>query len=186
MRTALVPSAGLYASALGLAHAIDFCARMHVQALHARMAGVAAWARARTAAATGAGGMHAARLAFSCLPPPVHGGDAGGACGAPATLLDLRAVWAAHYTGLRLFGFRQGGGGGGIGGDGASEAGPHDHVSAFGVAELGGTLALHDMPSGISIAICVNQLAADASVSRHLLRLVCLELGLGAPRDVDL
>ena len=181
LRMALLPSAGLYASALGLAHAVDFCARVHVQALHARMAGAAAWARARTAAATGAGGADAARVAFSCPPPqPAHAAVAAsvGRSGRLSELVDLRAVWAAHYTGLRLFGFRRGGGDG--------EAGPHDHVSAFGVVGLGGTLALHDVPSGISIAITVNQLAADASVTQHLLRLVCAELGLGVPREADL
>jgi hypothetical protein len=179
LRMALLPSAGLYASALGLAHAVDFCARVHVQALHARMAGVAAWARARTAAATGAGGEDAARVAFSCPPPqPARAAAAGSSARPLAELVDLRAVWAAHYTGLRLFGFRRGGGDG--------EAGPHDHVSAFGVAGLGGTLALHDLPSGVSIAITVNQLAADASVARHLLHLVCAELGLGVPREADL
>jgi hypothetical protein len=99
-------------------------------------------------------------------------------------LLDLRALWAAHYSGLRLFGFKhrpqqQAR-------DGKAEgAAPLVLLSGFGCAALGGSLVMCDVVSGVTVAITVNRLAADRALTRHLFDIVAEELALGTALRAD-
>jgi hypothetical protein len=175
LRGSLLPSLGLYASALGLAHLLDYAGAVHVAALHARMAGAGSsgWRAAVAALSAPAG----AAAAFTCEDPTAalrRGGPRA------TRLLDLRALWAAHYSGLRLLGFKhrpqqaQDGKAAGV-----------VLLSGFGCAALGGSLVMCDAVTGVTVAITVNRLAADRALTRHLFDIVAEEMALGTALRAD-
>jgi predicted unusual protein kinase regulating ubiquinone biosynthesis (AarF/ABC1/UbiB family) len=203
---ALLPSMNLYASALGLACLLDYACSTHIDGLNkAVLAGNDGASRQwREALAT------SAELAFTCEDPSANapwinvakaasnGGAASAALalrrrqqrdgasnksGAKARLLDLRALWAAHYTGLRLIGIRK------KPADKKSKGAVAKHtvVSAVGCGSLGGSATVvMDVASGVTVAITTNRITSDRALPRAMIRMVFEELGLGTPSSSDL